>query len=224
MIKKCGIPSAFPAEGTFEFGTIHIHLASVTPEARIHYTLDGSEPDKNSPVYIRKDGLLLMQNMDDCHEYTLKAYAEADGMENSRVETFIYRFACRKKGTYRHAMIRELGERAPAIVRIEDYELDKMFLVIGTEKAVLIDAGWDAEGDLVGLCRELIGNDIPLELIVAHGHPDHIEHARHFTDAGITTYIPYADKETVASFGREYLYDLPLVKDINKGMVFDLGN
>ena len=32
-------------------GEITAELKSTTPEAVIHYTLDGSEPDENAPVY-----------------------------------------------------------------------------------------------------------------------------------------------------------------------------
>lgn len=46
-----------------------------------------------------------------------------------------------------------------------------MYLVVGTEKAMLIDTGFGI-GDLKGLCDELTGGK---ELIVVntHGHPDH---------------------------------------------------
>lgn len=223
-MKRCSIPSIFPNEGVYEASSIHVHLSSATNNSRIHYTLDGSEPDLQSPIYNRDDGLLLISDSTDSHEIILKAFSEADGCIPSRVETFTYRFLCRRKGTYRHTMLREGSDKAPVIIRIEDFDLDKMYLVIGTEKAVLIDAGLDAEGDLLQLCKDLVGEDIPLELIIAHGHPDHVAHMGKYIEAGIVTYFPFEDKETAYAFIDVNLLDSDHVHAIKEGDTWDLGN
>lgn len=96
-----------------------------------------------------------------------------------------------------------------------------MYLLVGTERALLIDAGWDETGDLPGLCRELSGG-LPVDLAVAHGHPDHIGQVKAFLEAGSTVYLPHADREAIASFG----LDVPVERtlDIVDGISLSLGN
>lgn len=216
---KTAIPSVYPAEGTFEFSTIHIDLSSVTPSARIHYTLDGSQPTMDSPIYCRTEGLLPLRGRK-TPTVIVSAFAEADGMDPSRTVRFQYSFRCRDKGTYRHQMLREPSAGCSGIIRIEDFDLDKMYLVIGTERALLIDGGWDEGGDLAGLCEELTGG-LPVDLLVAHGHPDHIAQAPAFLEAGHTVYMPHADADAAASFGM--ILPLDTVRDVPDGHLFDLG-
>lgn len=221
-MSKTAIPSVYPAEGVFEFSTIHVHLSSATPGARIHYTLDGSEPTMDSPVYVQAEGLLPLRGEHGTDiRRTLRAFAEADGREPSPAVAFTYRFCCPAKGTYRHQLLREPTADTAGLIRIEDFDLDKMYLLVGTERALLIDAGWDETGDLPGLCRELSGG-LPVDLVVAHGHPDHIGQVGAFLDAGCAVYLPHADREAIASFG----LDAPIEKtlDVTGGMTFPLGN
>lgn len=222
-MNRTAIPSVYPAEGTFEFSPIHINLSCATSGARIHYTLDGSEPTEESPVYLRQTGLLPLQSgLKSGQPCVVRAFAEADGLERSRIISFTYRFCCRQKGAYRHEMLREPAANTTGIIRIEDYALDKMYLVIGTKRAVLIDAGWDAQGDLPALCAELTGGALPVDLIVAHGHPDHIAQAAHFLEAGKTVYMPHLDADVAASFG--WVISREKVRDIRDGTLIDLGN
>ena len=222
-MSKTAIPSTYPVEGTYNFSTIHIDLACATPGARIHYTVDGSEPDMNSPVYCRDNGLLLFEGVHgESVSRTLKAFAEADGLEKSRTVTFTYRFNCFAKGYFRHSFLREQTDTCPGLICIEDHDLDRMFLLTGTERAILIDAGWSREGDLPGLCRELVGRDIPIDLVVGHGHLDHIMQVENFLAAGSRVYIPSKDLELAASFGVNPAPGSTL--DLTEGMVLDLGN
>ena len=218
---KTAIPSVYPAEGVFSFSTIHVDLSCATPSARVHYTLDGSEPTMESPVYVRAEGLLPLRGEHGTDTVrVIRAFAEADGREPSAAATFTYRFCCPARGTYRHQILREPSAEAPGLIRIEDFDLDKMYLVIGTERAVLIDGGWDEGGDLPGLCRDLAGG-LPVDLAVAHGHPDHIAQANAFLAAGQQVYLPHADEEAIASFG----YTIPMDRtlDLVDGMTLDLG-
>ncbi|MGN1014504.1 MAG: MBL fold metallo-hydrolase [Butyricicoccus sp.] len=218
---RTALPSVFPAEGVFE-SSIHVDLSCMTPNARIHYTVDGSTPTMDSPVYRREDGLIPLAGVhgtDTVH--TVRAFAEADGMQPSQIATYTYRLCCRPAGTYRHALLREATAETAGLFRIEDFDLDKMYLVVGTERAVLIDAGWDETGDLVGLCHDLIGCDIPLELVVAHAHPDHIAQIPNFLNAGIPVYLPHADRSALDAFDMDISLDG--IRDIGGGKVFDLG-
>lgn len=220
---KTAIPSVYPPEGTFEFSTIHVDLSCATPGARIHYTLDGSEPTMESPAYVRADGLLPVKGVHgEKIVRTVRAFAEADGLEPSRAVTFTYRFCCFDHGQYRHAMLREPAADTAGLIRIEDYDLDKMFLVIGSRRALIIDAGFDKEGDLPTLCKELTGGNLPVDLVVAHGHPDHIMQAHKFLEAGSKVYLPEADLETAASF--DTVFQPGETINIGEGDVLDLGN
>lgn len=221
-MRKTAIPSAYPAAGVFEFSTIHVDLSCAMPGTKVYYTLDGSTPTAESPVYVRADGLLPLRGVhgEDVTR-TIRAFAVAEGCAPSDVVTFTYRFCCPPKGVFRHQLLRELGEEAAALIRIEDFDLDKMYLVVGTERAVLVDGGWDAEGDLPGLCRALIGRDIPIDLVIAHGHPDHIAQIHRFLEAGCEVYLPHADLEAAKNFG--YDIDPATVHDIAGDTVFNLG-
>ena len=124
-------PSAYPAPGVFECSAIHIDLSCMTPDARIHYTLDGSEPTPESPVYCREDGLLPLRGV---HGETVtrvvRACSASDGRERSAPQTFRYRFCCPAKGTYRHQLLREPTADTAGLIRIEDFDLDKLYLVV----------------------------------------------------------------------------------------------
>lgn len=219
-MKQTAIPSVFPAEGTFEFSALHIDLSCVTPGAVIRYTTDGSVPAAESPVYQRADGLLSIKCTPGRDVFTVRAVTQAPGLAPSPVTDFVYRFQCRDKGTYRHEMLREPAPGCAGLIRIEDFDLDKMYLLIGTERAVLIDAGWDESGDLPGLCAALTGG-LPVDLVVAHGHPDHVAQANRFLQAGRTVYLPHRDQQTVEVFGYRLPFDR--IRDIRDGDLLELG-
>lgn len=220
---RTAIPSTFPQEGIFEYSTIHVDLSCATPGAEIYYTIDGEDPAFDSPVYIRENGLLpLPASAGQEVTHTIRAFAKADGLEASRIVTFTYRIIGRRRGVFSHQIIRDAAAGTAAVIRIEDFDLDKMYLIIGTKRAVLIDAGWDQEGDLPGLCRELTGRDIPVDLVIAHGHPDHVAQLENFLKAGSTVYMPHADIETASSFCPEVSWDQ--VRDIKDGDILDLGS
>ncbi|WP_172954347.1 endonuclease [Solibacillus sp. R5-41] len=67
--------------GTVEAGT-SITLSTITEGAKIHYTMDGSEPTTASPVYTTP--IIIEQST------TIKAIAVAEGLESSEVNTFTY--------------------------------------------------------------------------------------------------------------------------------------
>ena len=53
---------------------------------------------------------------------------------------------------------------------IDEFDLTGCFLLIGEEKALLIDCGYGI-GDLRGAVEQL--TDKPVELVISHAHPDH---------------------------------------------------
>ena len=63
--------------------------------------------------------------------------------------------------------VMEIGYKTYAI---NEYGLDAMFLLVGSEKALLIDTGTGVF-DLPALVRSI--TDKPLQVVLTHGHPDH---------------------------------------------------
>ncbi|MDO4649460.1 MAG: MBL fold metallo-hydrolase [Eubacteriales bacterium] len=222
-MSKAAMPSVFPPEGRYEYSGVHIDLACMTQGAEIYFSIDGSDPRDGGIKYIREQGLILLPAEKEKEiEYCVRAIAVKEGMEDSDEAQFHYQIAGRKRGEYRHILMRELTEKHPGIIRIEDFDRDKMYLLVGSSKAVLVDAGWDEQGDLPDLCRQLIGDDKPLELVVAHGHPDHIAQLPNFLSAGCKCFMPYADIDTAKGFAPDIDYDR--VEDIKEGDILDIGN
>jgi hypothetical protein len=78
-----GEPRFRPSPGKLA-GSTNIQLKSQTPNAVIHYTMDGAQPTNHSPIYrapIAVNGTAL----------TIKAFAGAAGMKDSPVVTGMYR-------------------------------------------------------------------------------------------------------------------------------------
>ncbi len=76
-------PTFTPAPGLFD-GDTAVTLRCATPNAHMHFTLDGSQPTASSPVYsapIMVKGTAL----------TIKSYASASGKKDSAVVTGIFR-------------------------------------------------------------------------------------------------------------------------------------
>jgi hypothetical protein len=76
-------PGLFPKPGVFD-GDTAVVLRSATPGSAIHFTVDGSEPRADSPIYtapimVKGTGL------------TIKSFAGAPGRKDSAVVTGIYR-------------------------------------------------------------------------------------------------------------------------------------
>src|SRR3954470_23374621 len=90
---QTAMPSAFPAPGTFGV-TQRITLLCATPGATIHYTVDGSPPDRSSPTFDAYQ-LPVLEAIDDGERgvrtaYTVKAFAVSDHLTTSDIATFSY--------------------------------------------------------------------------------------------------------------------------------------
>lgn len=64
-----------------------------------------------------------------------------------------------------------LEEIAPNVYKINEFDFDLVFLIVGTEKAMLIDCGTGL-ADLKSFVRTI--TDKPLLVVATHGHTDHI--------------------------------------------------
>lgn len=80
------------------------------------------------------------------------------------------------------------------VYEIGEFDNGSMFLVIGEERALLIDCGMGV-GNLKGALAKL--TDKPITVAITHNHGDHIGHLPAFDEA----YISPADMEGVANGG-----------------------
>ena len=136
---------------------------------------------------------------------------------------------------------------------IDEFDCASMFLLIGSERALLIDCGMGI-GDLRGAVEML--TDKPVTVVLSHGHVDHTGNARQFPEVWLHPadqgcHIPEAlswrkgDVEHIARRQKDcigspytmfhlYPYDIevdlreptepmPIVRDLTDGMEFDLG-
>lgn len=221
---KTATPTCFPREGTYWFSGIHVDLQCGTPGAEIHYTVNGDIPTLDSPIYRRELGLIPLASTSKLYESVttqtvIRAIAVADGMEPSEPETFTYQVVCDARTKYRYHVMRQ-GEDLADLYCIEDFDTDKMFLFVGTKRALLIDAGYDPDGDMKSLVDTLC-HGVPYDVVISHGHPDHVQQANNFIRSGIPVYMNKLDEELLPLFDYSILPDY---QDMQDGMIFDLGN
>lgn len=208
-------PTAFPPPGIYGV-TQRVTLLSATPGAVIHYTTDGSPPTTASPVFDPFKLPVLEATHEGVTEHTLHALASQPGLAPSPVATFTYRIERRAQDVYL------TQEVMPGLYMIRDFDDTKMYLVLGRERALLIDAGLGA-GDLRGLVEGLIGPR-SLEVLITHGHPDHIARMGQF-QGRYNVYMNHRDLPLVHNFIETlgYVIDPAQIIDVGEGAVFDLG-
>lgn len=188
--------TVYPEPGTY-ITTESVALFCATPGAEIHYTLDGTDPDPSSPVFDPYKLLWVgaVNNGDSGLKtsYTIRAAAIKSGMKPSDVATFQYTIDRADKTAY-------VGKDVlPSVTMIHDYANDKMFLLKGSQKALLIDSGMGT-GDLKKVVRERIGN-LPLEIVFTHFHGDHTGQADQFIGDNVE-HIGVADRAEVVDMLR----------------------
>ena len=98
---------------------------------------------------------------------------------------------------------------------INDNELCTSYLIIGKNKALLIDAGFKSNDSLIDEVKKLTNKEIIVAL--THGHYDHIGHLDEFDNF-------YMSKKDEMIISDEYKYLLNKAIDINKDTSFDLGD
>jgi glyoxylase-like metal-dependent hydrolase (beta-lactamase superfamily II) len=136
----------------------------------------------------------------------------------------------------------EITEFSPGVWVINEFRLDAVFLIEGTEKALLIDTGTGV-GDLKAVVEGLTKK--PVTVALTHGHVDHAGGVRQFDEVyvhpadfemtrrlsierrkGYAFRFPTAPgaerpfgEEDIGNFGRE----LPKLIPLEDGLFFDLG-
>jgi glyoxylase-like metal-dependent hydrolase (beta-lactamase superfamily II) len=186
---KLPAPTAFPKPGSFPT-TESVTLLDEEPGAEIHYTLNGSVPTEKSPVAGLTQLLFLSGIYDGDHGikagYTVRAMAMKPGHSNSDIVTLQYTIDRRDRTAY----VSE--EVLPGVRMIRDSDNDKMFVIHGTSKALLIDSGL-GRGEL-GKYVSQFTQGLPLEVVFTHNHFDHIGQANEFIASSIE-HIGAADRD-----------------------------
>ena len=188
------VPTAFPPSGTFPT-TESVTLLDSDSRATIHYTLDGSMPTAASPVFdpwrlIFIAGLYDGNRGLETH-YTIRAVAMEEGRTPSAVSRFDYLIDRRDRTAY------VSQEILPGVRMIRDSDNDKMFLLKGTTRSVLIDSGM-GRGPLATYVAKLSGGG-PLTVVFTHNHGDHIGQADQFVRGSIE-YIGAEDRDGLVKF------------------------
>ena len=221
-------PTVFPKPGTYSTNKVHVNIMSFTNDAQIYYTLDGSEPNENSAVFNINNGLLTLK-LDDpdadgkLHsqkkDFIIKAKAIKARYQDSDSATFQFSLSTLPEGEFFYTILQEKVEDSPAVIRIEDQYQAKMYFIIGSERALLIDGGYDRETDLKSLLDTFV-EGLPYDGLVTHAHPDHDGQAQSLINQGITVYYNSEDLPTYDKFGGS----LEGYTDYKEGQVFDLGD
>jgi glyoxylase-like metal-dependent hydrolase (beta-lactamase superfamily II) len=217
---RAAAPTAFPEPGTYGVSQ-RITLRSATPGASIRYTIDGGAPDESSPVFDPYQ-LPVLEAVNDgdrgvCTTYTIRAIATAPGLAPSEEALLRYVIDRRAKDSYL------VDEVRPGIFMIRDFDDTKIYLIVGSERALLVDAGLGT-GNLRALVEGMIG-DLPLDVVITHAHPDHIAALGQFEDR-YDVYMNHRDLPMAQRFKEQlgYPLDLSAVIDLREGAVFDLGD
>ncbi|MDR1530604.1 MAG: MBL fold metallo-hydrolase [Clostridiales bacterium] len=101
--------------------------------------------------------------------------------------------------------VKEVYEDTYAIEQKSAFQQGLVYLVAGKERAALIDAGVKTNSGLLGVVREL--TNLPVTLLLTHGHFDHIGSAAEFDEV----YIHKDDLEVAAAHS-DYAYLNGLLK------------
>jgi hypothetical protein len=197
--------AAFPESGVCDAPHM-ITLLCATPGAKIHYTLDGSTP---TPASQRFDPDLLIpleQFGQDVPEgkrsYTIQAVAVV-GDQVSDVAVFQYDIEPRERNTFISQSV------FPGVRLIRDFETSRMYLITGSERALLIDAGMST-GNLRGYVESFTGG-LPLNVFITHGHPDHVAAMGQF-QSNCAVYMHHADLPLAQWFKKWLHYEIDLTK------------
>ena len=96
---------------------------------------------------------------------------------------------------------------------IDEFDAASIFLLIGTEKAMVIDLGMGI-GDLRGAIEMI--TDKPLIAVISHGHIDHTAHAREFDEVWIN---PKDNTKPMPQSLVRRLYDTEHIAQRQKGSI-----
>ena len=210
--------TALPPAGRYEV-TQYVQLLYPSSGAQIHYTTDGSTPTQNSPLFNPFTGIPLKSNEGEKGlklEYSIHAAVFKDGIQACSEKVFSYTIHRRNREAF------VVNQIYPDIWMIKDYDDDKMFFILGSKRGLLIDTGM-GNGNLRKIVDDLRAG-LPLDVIITHGHPDHIACIGQFQN-DCQVFMNHADLPLLKRFIDAMHYDINLekIENLNEGFTFDLG-
>lgn len=129
---------------------------------------------------------------------------------------------------------------ADGVTAINENGMVTMYLIEGSERALLLDTGWGI-GDLAGLVQSL--TDLPVEVMHTHGHIDHVSGAWQFENVLISNDDKYLLEQSYYREERLFHHDImlsdylkgdeaerwvnarpPHIKPVRPDYVFKIGN
>ena len=130
------------------------------------------------------------------------------------------------------------GNEVPDVTLIQDYDSDKMYLVQGTDRAMVLDAGYFDADDAANLYETAR----KIDLIIGHPHPDHVQMTHQFLCAenkalGAKVYVNERGIEVLRDYVKQFgvsskmfadeaaaseAYDAQL-ETLKNGDVYDMG-
>jgi glyoxylase-like metal-dependent hydrolase (beta-lactamase superfamily II) len=187
---KLAMPRVYPAPDTYPT-TESVTLIAPEDGAQIRYTWDGSAPTAQSPLW-DPQRLLFITGVYEGERglktgYTIRAITTMPDHKDSDIATFQYVIDRPDRAAYRSEQI------FPGVWMVRDSDNDKMFLIRGTKKCVLVDSG-QGHGNLKEYLAQFTGG-LPIEVVFTHNHGDHIGQADQFIADSIE-HIGAADRDT----------------------------
>lgn len=125
-------PAFNPSAGRYNTAQV-VSLATITPGATIHYTMDGTEPTASSPLYTTSITLTSTT--------TVKAISVADGLVSSPVVSATYSIAMYAKGTFN-----SWGNAAPMSLENGEWKAHHVIMTAGAHELKFANTG-DWSGD-----------------------------------------------------------------------------
>ena len=137
------------------------------------------------------------------------------------------------------------GKDVPGVKLLQDFDSDKMYLVQGTERAMVLDAGLfdvNDQAQLYEAARKIVGPNKPIDLVIGHPHGDHVKMTHQFmceenSKLDAKVYVNQRGKQVLREFVEKYgvesgtysstkeadrIYDAH-INLLKNGDVYDLG-
>lgn len=135
----------------------------------------------------------------------------------------------------------DVQEIADGVYKINEFNLSTMFLIVGSERAVVIDCGTGVS-DFLGCIRKI--TDKPLDLLITHAHVDHIGGRGQFESMALSEVDECLIKDVTVLYRKLYVLEMrlmgfkilkrkyvkikkvknePIVKHLKGGDIIDLG-
>ena len=110
-----------------------------------------------------------------------------------------------------------------SVYDLADEAMDSFYVVVGSERAAVIDTGISPGETIIPLIRRI--TDKPLVLVLTHAHLDHMHHMNEFDEVYLChDELQMSDEALAVVGGGKTREDLERTKDMQTGSVISLGD